>query len=172
MKKSSALFIICLALLIASLPPGSQAQESEGYSFFRGPTGPQVCIGNWTPPSKDYVSGYCDGQVLDVSQFGAVSSRMSAERLDMAIQYLQSIDSRLAANNAAIERLINATVSAKAATSQQDTGLRSAIRRRFDAVPAELLANESFRQEIAKLRQDILREVDSSFQQPPARSTK
>jgi hypothetical protein len=45
--------------------------------------------------------------------------------------------------------------------------LREMITRRFDALPGEILANDQFKEEITKLKEDILKEVEKRY---PARS--
>ena len=168
--------LICLAasvFLFFSMgsPVWSQAQEA-GYSFLRGPMGPQVCIGKWVPPTADDVSGTCQGQVIDLVQFNAVSSRQSADRLDQAIGVLESIDARLAANNDKMDQLIEVAAATEAPAAKQDSELSETIARRFDAMPAELLANDLFKQEIAKLKEDILKEVAKRYQPLPAPAVK
>ena len=152
-------------------PVRSFAQAAE-YSFIRGPMGPQVCIGSWVPPTASDVSGTCQGQVLELVQFNAISSRMSADRLDQAIGVLESIDARLAANNDKMDSLIEVAAAPAVPDTVQDRELSETIAGRFDAIPAELLANDLFKQELAKLKEDILKEVAKRFQPLPAPAVK
>jgi hypothetical protein len=172
MKKLICFTVSVLLVLILGLPLRSTAQES-GYNFIRGPFGPQVCIGRWVPPTSNDVSGTCVGQVLDVVQFNAVSSRLSADRLDQATGLLESIDARLAAGNDKLDRLIDAAITlGEVPVAGQDSELSTTIAGRFDAIPAELLANDLFKQELAKLKKDILNEVAKRYQPLPAPSVK
>ncbi len=171
MKKFLFINAICLALFIAGSTSQSEAQQSTGYTFLRGPMGPQVCVGRYTPPTPDAVSGVCEGQVLDLGQFNAISSRQSSERLDQVIQVLLAIDNKLAQNNERMDRLIETNASAQAMANRQDRELgelRDAIERRFESMPEELQSEEAFKREIGKLKDDILKEVEKRYQPRPA----
>jgi uncharacterized protein YPO0396 len=164
MKKLIGCAAIWLAFFIVGSSSQCQAQQAEGYTFIRGPMGPQVCLGRYAPPTADAVSGVCQGQVLDLVQFNAVSTKSSADRLDLAVQVLEAIDNKLAVNNDKVERLIEATVATQASFQKQNRGLSETIEKRFDAIPEELLANDLFKQELIKLKADILKEVDKRYQ--------
>ncbi len=170
-------FAICTVLFITGgLPVRSQAQESEGYTFLRGTSGSQVCLGRWIPSSDVAQPGVCQGQLVDVSQFTAISARQSAEKLDQLLLTLSSIDQRLAVSNDQLNRLIEATVNTQASIDEQarQAGefLRDTITRRFDALPEEILSNSAFREELMKLKEDILKEVERHYSQQPAPSRK
>jgi len=164
MKKLICVTTLWLALFIVSSSTQSHAQQAEGYNFIRGPMGSQVCLGRYVPPTADAVSGVCEGQVLDIVQFNAISTKLSADRLDQAIQLLEAIDNKLAVNNDKVERLVEATVATQASFDKQNRGLSETIKERFDAIPEELLANDLFKQELTKVKADILREVESRYQ--------
>ncbi|HTZ17784.1 MAG TPA: hypothetical protein VMB78_05020 [Dissulfurispiraceae bacterium] len=180
MKKLFCVPVMLMLLFMAGLAIQSQAQEPADYTFLRGPMGPQVCIGSYTPPNSDTVAGVCNGQVMDVVQFNAVSVRQSADRLDQAVQVLASIDDKLAQTNDKLsqtsdkmDRLIEITAAAQATTEKQGQDLdelSDAIEKRFETIPDELLANSSFKKELAKLKEDILKEVEKRYQprQAPA----
>ncbi len=170
MKKWFFFTVICLGLFIVGASPlRSEAQETKGYTFLRGAFGPQVCIGRWVPSSDVAVPGTCEGQLMDVSQFTAVSSEQSAERLDQMLVSLASIDQKLAVSNDQLERLINATVNTQKSMDEQvrslSSMLRETISRRFDELPAEMLASEEFKKEITKLKEEILGDVEKLY--PP-----
>jgi enamine deaminase RidA (YjgF/YER057c/UK114 family) len=176
MKGFFCITAFCMALLIAGPASLSQAQESAGYSFIRGPMGPQVCVGRYTPPSAENVSGVCEGQLLDLVQFNAISTKLSADRLDQAIQVLEAIDNKLAQSNDRMERLVEVIVSAQSSADRQDrelNELRDTIEKRFEDVPEELLASDSLEKELARLKEDILKEVERRYQprQTPAVKT-
>ncbi len=155
-----------------AFPVRSEAQIAEGYTFLTGPGGSQVCIGNWVPSRDVALPGVCEGQIVDIAQFTAISSRLSADRLDQMLFALGSIDQRLAVNNEQMNLLIEVTANTQASIDQQGRQaselLEEAIARRFDSLPDEILANEAFREELAKLKEDILREVGRLYQRRPA----
>jgi hypothetical protein len=151
---------------ITVTPARSQTQPYEGYTFI-GASGAQVCLGRWIPSTDVALPGVCDGQIVNVPQLTAISSRQSAERLDQILGALSSIDQRLAVNNDQIRQLINATASTQDSIDQQvsqaNEMLRETITKRFDALPGEILATDSFKKEITKLKEDILQEVDKRY---------
>jgi hypothetical protein len=158
---------ICLVFIgIGVSPARSQTLSYEGYTFI-GATGAQVCLGRWMPSTDVALPGVCDGQIVNVPQLTAISSRQSAERLDQMLGALSSIDQRLAVNNDQIKQLLDATANTQDSIDQQvkqvNEMLREIITKRFDALPGEVLANESFKEEITKLKEDILKEVEKRY---------
>jgi hypothetical protein len=113
---------------------------------------------------------------VDVAQFTAISARQSADRLDQLLSTLTSVDQKLAVNNDQINRLIDATVNTQISIDQQarQVGelLKETIAKRFDALPEQILANDAFREELAKLKEDILREVEKQYLKRPPSSAK
>jgi hypothetical protein len=154
----------------------SQTEMLEGYTFIRGATGPQVCLGRWIPSRDVTLPGVCDGQIVDVAQLTAISARLSADRLNQIVLVLTEIDQKLADNNNQINRLIEATVNTQTAIDQQvgqvSELLHDAITKRFDALPEEILANDSFKEELTKLKEDILKEVEKHYTKQPKSSTR
>jgi len=171
MKVFFSISTICLVFSIGISPAWSQTQPYEGYTFIQGTNGTQVCLGRWIPPTDVALPGVCDGQIMNVPQLTAISSRQSAERLDQMLTALSSIDQRLSVNNDQIKQLIDATANTQDSIDQQvrqvNEMLRETIARRFDALPGEVLANDSFKEEITKLKEDILKEVEKRY---PTRS--
>lgn len=158
--------------LVAAPSVQSQTQEVEGYTFIRGATGPQVCLGRWLPPADIGRPGVCEGQMVDVAQLTAISSRLSADRLDQLILALASIDQKIADGNDQVKLLIEATVNTQTSIDRQvrqvSELLRDTITKRFDTLLRELLANDRFREELKKLKEDVLKEVERHY---PALST-
>lgn len=154
----------------------SQTQVVEGYTFMMGQSGLQVCLGRWVPPRDVALPGVCEGQVVGVDQLSAISSRLSADRLDQVKRALDSIDQKLAVNNDQLKQLIEATVDTQTSIDQQvrqvSELLRETIIERFDALPEELLANDLFKEELIKLKEDILKEVEKHYSKWPTPSTK
>jgi hypothetical protein len=169
--------IILLVLFILGTPSvRSQTQVVEGYTFIRGTMGPQVCLGRWIPPRDVASPGVCEGQVVDVSQLTAISSRLSADRLDQILLALTSIDQKLALNNDQVKQLIETTVNTQTSIDQQmkqvSELLGETINKRFEALPEEIMANDEFKAELTKLKADILKEVETHYLKRPAPSTK
>jgi hypothetical protein len=159
---------ICLVFFSIGVSPArSQTQVVEGYTFIQGTNGTQVCLGRWIPPTDVALPGVCDGQIVNLPQLTAISSRISAEKLDQVIGTLSSIDQRLAVNNDQIKQLIDATANTQDSIDQQvrqvNEMLRETITKRFEALPAEVLANDLFKEEITKLKEDILKEVEKRY---------
>ena len=170
--------LLCTAAILAIFfaLAATQAESEDDYTFVPTPGGTRICLGTWIPPSSVGLAGECQGEIMTFSQLSAVSTKQSADRLDQVVLSLEAIDQKMAINNEQISRLINATVSTQASidrqVSQAGDFLREAIARRFDALPKELLSNEAFKEELSKLKADILAEVEKKFpasQSPPAK---
>ena len=145
-----------LAFFIAGASPAqSQTESAEGYTFVTTERGPQICLGRWVPARDTGLPGYCDGQVLGLSQLTAISSKQSVDRLDQLLLALASIDQRLAVNNDQFGRLIEATVNTQTSIDKQvrqvSEFLREAITRSFEALPEEILADDVFKDALSKL---------------------
>ena len=177
MKTLICITTIWLVFFIVGAPSvQSQTQVVEGYTFIRGGTGPQVCLGRWIPPKDVALPGVCEGQVVGVDQLTAISTRLSADRLDQLLLTLTSIDQKLSVNNDQLKRLIEATVNTQTSIDQQvrqvSEFLRETITKRFDALPEEILSNDLFKEEITKLKEDILKEVEKHYSTRPPPSTR
>jgi len=157
--------ILVTAMLIAACVSSSyaQTQEIDGYTFIRGGTGSVVCLGKWIPSKEVGKPGTCEGQWADVAQLTAIATRQTAERLEQLILLLDSIDQKLADNNAQLERLIETTAGTQAAINQQTEKvgelMHDTISSRVDALSRRVLANETFRKELEKLKEDILTDL-------------
>jgi len=164
-----------LFILSASLAQ-SQTQELEGYTFVRGSSGTLVCLGRWVQPRDVALPGVCEGQLVDVNYLTAVSARLTADRLDQMLLALASIDQKLATNNDQVKQLIESTVKTQTSIDQQVSQvsdlLSEAITERFDALSEEILANDSFKKELEKLKEDILKEVEKHYTKRPVPETK
>jgi hypothetical protein len=172
MKTLICVTTIWLVFFIAGVSSvQSQTEMVEGYTFIRGATGPQVCLGRWIPSRDVALPGVCEGQIVDVTQLTAISARLSADRLNQIILVLTAIDQKLADNNNEINQLIEATVNTQTAIDQQvgqvSELLHDAITKRFDTLPEEILANDLFKEELTKLKEDILKEVEKHYTKQP-----
>lgn len=170
--------ILCMVLLFAAgaSPAWPEAQLVEGYTVVRGPTGPVVCLGRWVPSRDVALTGFCEGQLVDMAQLSAISNRLSADRLDQMLPFLAAIDQKLAVNIEQMRQLTEATVKVQTSIEQQakQTGdlLQEVIARRFEALPEEIVENSLFREELARLREDILKEVEKHYTKRPGASAK
>ncbi len=173
MKGFLCVTAIWAALLVVTASP---AESQDDYTFIATNRGNQVCVGTWIPPREAGLPGTCEGQIMTYAQFSAVSGRQSVDRLDQLLVSLESINEKMAINNDQIGKLVDATVNTQNSIERQvrQSGdfLRETIARRFEALPKELLSNESFKEALSKLKEDILAEVDKRFparQAPPAK---
>lgn len=145
----------------------SQTQEIGGYTVIRGGTGTIICVGRWVPSTAPGRPGYCEGQMADPSQLTAISTRQTSDKLDQLLSVLESIDQKLSDNNVQIERLIEATVNTQTTINQQ-TGqvselMHDTISTRVDALSRRVLANDTFKKELEKLKEDILTDVKKYY---------
>lgn len=154
-------------IIVSASSVRSQIQEIEGYTVIRGGTGSIICLGRWVPSAEVGKPGICEGKMVDVSQLTAISTKQTADRLDQLLLVLDSIDQRLADNNLQIERLIEATVNTQVSIDHQvgQVGelLHDTISSRVDALARRVLANDTFKKELEKLKEDILTDVKKSY---------
>lgn len=171
------IFIGVIAVLISLHTAGLSSaqfyrgdQSFEGYTMLGSGSG-QVCIGRWVPSKDVALPGTCEGRLVDIAQFTAISSRMSAEKLDQLIAILVSIDQKMAINNDQIGKLLETAIKTQTSIDQQQTGqneelLLATIMERFEGLSEDLLTNEKFRQEITRLKEEILKDVEKRFPAP------
>jgi hypothetical protein len=171
-----------LHLILSTSPVGAQAQEIEGYTFVRTVSGTSVCLGRWIPPRSVGLPGRCEGELVDVSQLNAVSARTSAEKLDQIFTFLVAIDEKMAINNDQVSQLIGAATATQASIEEQvrqmnelersrieeqqektAETLQEAINKRFEELPKAILESDVFKEEMEKLRKDILEEVGKHY---------
>jgi hypothetical protein len=159
--------IVLLLFVVGTSSVQSQVQVVDGYTFIRGVSGTLVCLGKWVPSRDVAIPGYCDGETLDINQLTAISSRMTADRLDQILNAIYSLDQKLATNNDQIKQLIETNVKTQASIDDQvrqvSNLLSEKITERFNALPEAILANDLFKKEIEKLKVDILKEVEKHY---------
>ena len=150
-------------------------QSFEGYTMLGAPSGQQVCLGRWVPSTDVALPGTCEGRLIDVAQFTAISARMSADKLDQLISILESIDQKMAVSNEQLGRLLETAIKTQTSMDQQvgqnEEILLATIMERFEGLSQELLTNEKFRQEITRLKEEILKDVEKRYP-PPAKPAK
>ncbi len=164
----SAAIWLMLSLVYAG-PVPAQTRMAEGLTVVEGPAGPQICLGRWVPSGDVALPGVCQGQMVDISQLAALSSQMSSEKLDQLLRDVLSIDQKLAVSNDQVRRLIEVTEESRDVLSRQaGESLRSTISRRFDALPREVLADNAVREELAKLKENILKDIERHYAPQPS----
>ena len=145
----------------------SPIMEVGGYTVIRGGTGSIICLGRWIPSTEVGKPGYCEGQMVDVSQLTAISTKQTADKLDQLLFILSAIDQKLADNTVQMERLIEATVNTQVLIDQQvvQVGelMYDTISARVDALSRRVLANDTFKKELEKLKKDILTDVKKYY---------
>ncbi|HSB52100.1 MAG TPA: hypothetical protein VLD40_05535 [Dissulfurispiraceae bacterium] len=172
MKTSVIAALVGVFLAITGVSTAwTQTQVFDGYTVVRGPTGPVVCMGTWIPPTDVALPGTCEGQLVDMAQLSAISSRISADRLEQMLVFLAAIDQKLAVNIDQMKQLTLVTGKVQTSIDQQvkqvSDLLQEAIVRRFEALPEELISNPVIREELGKLREDILKEVERHYAKRP-----
>ncbi|MCL5023833.1 MAG: hypothetical protein M1497_10790 [Nitrospirae bacterium] len=160
---------VCVALFFSALFIVGEvwSQTVDGYTFVTGESGTLACLGTWVPSRDVALPGTCEGQLVSVDRLSALSARLSADRLNQALLSLGSVDQRLAVSNDQLNRLIEAVVNTQAAIDRLTDLLSRTISERFEGLSQELLANEAFREALAGLKEDILREVEKQFPRQP-----
>ena len=176
MKTLICITALWVVLFIAGASP-ALGQGGEGYTFITSEKGPQICVGTWIPPTGVGLAGYCDGQLFGMAQLSAISAKQTVDRLDQLLVALTSIDQKLAVSNDQITLLIQAAVNTQTSIEQQVRQggelLREVINRRFDDLPKEILENDLFKEELTRLKEDILGEVEKQYsRRQPAPSGK
>ncbi len=166
--------LVCIAAMwfmlsiVFGRPAEAQTQVAEGVTVVQGPLGPQVCLGRWVPSGDIAIPGVCQGQMFDVAQLTALSSQLSTEKLDQLLRVILSIDQRMAINNDQVKRLIEVTADNKTLFSRQaGESLRSAITKRFNALPKEVVADNLVRTELTRLKEGIFKDIEKHSAHTP-----
>ena len=162
----------CLAILIILASP--TYSQDEGYTFITSSDGHKVCLGSWVKSDDVLKGGQCDGEIMSLSHFSALSSRSTVDRLDQLLVAISTLDEKMAENNDQLGLLIQATENTKASIDSQvdQVGeiLRETISKRFDTFLVELLNDDLFKEELVRLKEEILNEIDSVyFSEPPVK---
>jgi hypothetical protein len=165
MKKLLCIVTIGLILFFTGISSvRSQTQLVEGYTLVRSGSGTLVCLGKWVPSRDVALPGVCEGQLVDINHLNAVSSRLTSDKLDQMLLALSSLDQKLAINNEQIKQLIDVNIKTQTSIDEQvrqvSDLLHETITKRFEGLPAKILEDESFKKELEKLKEDILKEVE------------
>lgn len=166
------LSITASCLVVFIILASATYSQDEGHTFISSGKGPRVCLGRWVQPDDVAKSGYCEGEVMGLSQYSALSSRKTVDRLDQLLIAISAIDEKIAENNNQLGMLIQATENTKASIDSQvaQVGeiLRETISKRFDTLLVQLINDDLFKEELVRLKEEILEEIDYVyFSQPP-----
>lgn len=165
---------IITGYLILFMVGAGVSSGQETYTFINSSNGPMICIGTWVPSNTVGGPGTCEGTLMGMDEWTALSTRQSADRLDSLLTTMNSIDEKMSINIDQTSRLLDATRKVgnaiDAQVRQTNQFLHKTIEQRFAAVPQEILSNEAFKQELMQLKKDILSEVDKYYQPKPTSS--
>lgn len=159
---------ICL-LLFFLIADGSevcaQTPGDQEYMVVNGSGGPQICIGRWVQSQDVAQPGSCEGQLVDMNQFAALSAGQSADRLSGILNILTAIDRKLAVNNDQVKELLKAAGNTRGTDEQHSrvNFLREQITKKFDELPGVMPANDQYKKQIADLKEAILKEVEKAY---------
>jgi hypothetical protein len=128
-----------------------------------------ACLGaEWhdegTVPGKPGTRYSCAGTVLDSATYTAISvgrSAVALAELKAALDGVALNVARSAESTDALRRWIEDQL------QRSSERLYETIAARFDAIPARALATQAARDELAKLREDVLAAVKANATQPP-----
>jgi hypothetical protein len=163
---------VIAASAVFLLAGASVVHCQDDYTFIGTNRGPQICIGTWVPPSTVGLAGTCQGEMIGLPQLTALSTRQTVDRLDQLIDVLSGIDQKLDTNNARLDQLIEATLSTQKAIDDQvrqtSDFMKETISERFDALPKEILENDTFKDELTKLKEELLSDIEKRY--PPKKT--
>ena len=170
------LSITASCLLVFIILASATYSQDEGYTFISTSDGPAICLGRWVKSGDVMKAGYCEGEVMSLSHYSALSSGKTVDRLDQLLIAISTIDEKMAANNNQLEMLIQATENTKASIDRQVAQtceiLRESISARFDTLLVQLINDDLFKEELVRLKEEILEEIDSMYFSQPSVSEK
>ncbi|NKE73243.1 hypothetical protein [Candidatus Manganitrophus noduliformans] len=161
-------FLVIWTFLLLSVDPpathaqGNPIQQYDGNIILPSTFEDLICLGNWNAELER-----CEGSAVSSGALAAISAAKSADRLEQIRLLLNSINNKLSENTQALIDLRNAFDLQGAPTTQS---LREAIITRFEAVPSGILTEDSVKEELDRLRNDILGEVERRNLTPPRSS--
>ena len=132
------LSIMATCLMVLAIFASVSFSQDEGYTFVNSPSGPGVCLGQWVPSSDHLKAGRCEGELLGLPQYSALSSTKTVGRLDELLAAILAIDEKMSENSKQLETLIEVTENTKTSIDTQvaQVGeiLRESISLRFDTL--------------------------------------
>lgn len=162
------LFSVVLAFMLLNLnPPSMHAQSNpiqqyDGNIILPSTFEDLICLGNWNAEMER-----CEGSAVSSGALAAISAAKSADRLEQIRLLLNSINNTLFENTQA---LIDLRKSFDLQDAPATQSLREAIITRFDAVPTGILTEDLVKEELDRLRNDILEAVERKNPAPPRSS--
>ncbi len=149
--------IICAHSAYAQI---TQPQNFDGKTIIPSSYGDLVCFGNWDADSRT-----CNGPQISSGGLSALSAMKSTDTLEQIRALLDTMNRTLSVNT---EAILNIQKSFDPQSRQANASLHESIDKRFDAIPENVLTDDSVKEEFRKLREDILREIDQRNVKPPA----
>lgn len=163
MKFLFSMMLFAFMFLRMDLPStyaqSNQIQRYDGNVILPSTFEDLICLGNWNAELER-----CEGSAVSSGALAAISAAKSADRLEQIRLLLDSIHNRLSENTQALLDLRKSFDLQNAPATQS---LRQAIITRFDAVPAGILTDGLVKEELDRLRNDILGEVERRTLIPP-----
>jgi|SRR5579863_1304388 len=162
MKTFFSRAILVFSVLGLNAPPAGaqsgQIQSFDGMMILPSTYGDLICLENW---NNDL--GRCDGPAVSSGALAAISAEKSADKLEEIRLLLDSINRGISANTQA---LLDIQKSGDLQEGPDKESVKQAIGSRFDAIPPAILTDDSVKKEIAKLKKDILLELDKIEPKP------
>ncbi|MDC4205993.1 MAG: hypothetical protein MPW14_00875 [Candidatus Manganitrophus sp.] len=161
-------FLVIWTFLLSSVDlPATHAQSNpiqqyDGNIILPSTFEDLICLGNWNAELER-----CEGSAVSSGALAAISAAKSADRLEQIRLLLNSINNKLSENTQA---LIDLQKSFDLQNAPATQSLREAISTRFDAVPTGVLNDDSVKEELDRLRKDILEAVERKNPAPPRSS--
>lgn len=166
MKFLFSMMIFVFTLLSINLSSthaqGNPIQQYDGNIILPSTFEDLICLGNWNAELER-----CEGSAVSSGALAAISAAKSADRLEQIRLLLNSINNKLSENTQALLDLRKSFDLQDAPATQS---LRDAISTRFDAVPTGILTEDSVKEELDRLRNDILEAVERKNPAPPRSS--
>ena len=160
---------IFVCAFLSQTPPPANAQSDpiqnyEGMVILPSTYGDLLCLGVWNSDLKR-----CDGPAVSSGALAAISAAKSVDKLEQIRLLLDKMNNGLSANTQA---LLSIQKSVDLQSRPVKESIKQAIAARFNAIPSGILTDDSVRNEIERLKKDILLEVDQSGPKSPGSSGK
>ncbi|TAJ99837.1 MAG: hypothetical protein EPO39_16395 [Candidatus Manganitrophaceae bacterium] len=166
MKASILVAMFAFAFLISDVPSARAQtppppQNFDGKVILPSTFGDLICLGGWDAESRR-----CNGAQVSSGGLAALSAMRSAEALERIQALLDTMSKTLSENTEAVLSIEN---SIEQQNRQAGESLRQAVAKKVDAV-AETVDDDSVKEALQKLKNDLLREIDRENPKPAAES--
>lgn len=167
MKASILVAMFAFAFLIpdvlsarAQTPP--PPQNFDGKVILPSTFGDLICLGGWDAEARR-----CNGAQVSSGGLAALSAMRSAEALERIQALLDTMNKTLSENT---EAVLSIELSIDQQNRQAGESLRQAISKRIDAAVETIGDDDSVKEALQKLKNDLLREIDRENPKPAAES--